>query len=338
MGDGMMTAIAFLTRKVGFDSGVVVSIRHLRQTLAAQGVASEYAEFGSDEELVRLARESSARYLDIHVPSFSDEAFDQVMQTGKTVMLSIHSTLCNLQAEEGMLLRLFRLGRRYQERLLISCPSFREVVAMNAIQAGRFVYLPNTFSYEMLTETEAEEQGRIRLQAGRRQISLFSAYRPLKNLPVQVAAACICAQDTPLELHFSHGEERNPLYQAVMTMTEMAGVPTVVHPQMKNREFYQSLDGISVLLQVSLSETLSYVALEHMARGIPVVGSSSIPFAVLQADYSDVQDIAAKLRQILVPETYLDHVGAALAGARCLIEENNQQAGQTIKAFLKGGL
>ena len=112
MGDGMMTAIAFLTRKVGFDSGVVVSIRHLRQTLAAQGVASEYAEFGSDEELVRLARESSARYLDIHVPSFSDEAFEQVMQTGKTVMLSIHSTLCNLQAEEGMLLRLFRLGRR----------------------------------------------------------------------------------------------------------------------------------------------------------------------------------------------------------------------------------
>ena len=336
MGDGMMTAIAFFTRKVGYDSGVVVSLRHLRRVLAEHGLESEYAEFTSDEELVRLARTSVADCLNIHVPSFSDETLAQVLQTGKRVMLSIHSTLCNLQTESGMLLRLFRLGRQYQDRLLISCPSAREVVGMNALGAGRFVHLPNTFSYELPTEQAALAQAQYRLKNSPGKVSFFSAYRPMKNLPVQVAAACLCAREMPLELHFSEGQEQNPLYHAVKEMAAMAGVPAVFHPGLNNPDFYRSLDDISVLLQVSLSETLSYVALEHMARGIPVIGSASIPFAVLQADYSDVQDIAAKLRSILMPSDYPDYVKAACRGARTVVQENNSLAYEVIQKFMKG--
>ena len=331
-----MTDLLIITREVGYDSGVIVSIRHLAAVLEQAGISVRTCRFSTEEELWELAREAPEACLNIHVPSFKDETLAQIMTLGKPVLLSIHSTLCNLQTEAGLLERIFRMGRLYGGQLLFSCPSGPETEAMNALHSGQFIHLPNAFSYPLLTEAEAGERAAQRLAERSRQIGMFSAYRPFKNLPVQLAAASLCAGDFPLELHFSHGTEQNPLYRAMRELSEAACLPAVFHEQMSNGEFYASLDDISVLMQVSLSETLSYVALEHMARGIPVVGSASIPFATWQADYSDVQDIADKLRLALAADTYQENVSRTLARARQVVTANNQGAVARIREFIGG--
>lgn len=329
-----MNGILLITRKLPYDSGVIVSVRHLEKILRCNGVSARVYEYETEEELVRVAVNSPERAVDIHVPAFSDEALEKIMSCGKRIMLSIHSTICNLQAEEGMLERIFTIGKTYGDRLQISCPSRREKRGMNAFSSGRFVYLPNTFSYPIIPYEDAIVQAEERMERTVKKLACFCAYRPFKNLPTQIAAVALASNRHHLELQFSAGSDKNPLYRTVHTLAERAGLPSVTWPQKTNREFYNSLDGVSLLLQVSLSETLSYVALEHMVRGIPVIGSNSIPFATVTADYSDVTDIAEKICEVLEPDRYMDMVKRSYVQAERLVWENNAAAVEVMRQFL----
>ena len=106
-----MTDLLIITREVGYDSGVIVSIRHLAAVLEQAGISVRTCRFSTEEELWELAKEAPEACLNIHVPSFKDETLAQIMTLGKPVLLSIHSTLCNLQTEAGLLERIFRMGR-----------------------------------------------------------------------------------------------------------------------------------------------------------------------------------------------------------------------------------
>jgi glycosyltransferase involved in cell wall biosynthesis len=208
-------------------------------------------------------------------------------------VLSIHSTLCNLQAEEGVYARLLSWARRYPE-LLLTCPSAREVKGMNALLPIRCLYLPNT--YACRTEEQAVLSNiEMRFRRVRRRVSIFCAYRPLKNMATQIAAVALAAREIPLELHLLEGPGNNPLYRSVQALTEGLPFPVVYHASMTNEACRRLAGEMDLGLQVSLSETFSYVACEHMMGGVPVVGSSSVPYATLIADYSDVTDIAAKI-------------------------------------------
>ena len=131
-----MDGILLITRKLPYDSGVIVSVRHLERILRKDGIPARVYEYETEEELVRVAAASPERAVDIHVPAFSDDALKKIMNCGKRIMLSIHSTICNLQAEEGMLERIFTIGKTYEDRLQISCPSLRETKGMNAFSSG----------------------------------------------------------------------------------------------------------------------------------------------------------------------------------------------------------
>lgn len=253
-------------------------------------------------ELVALVRDCDSFCIDLQVPSFSDDAMDAIMATGKNVVLSLHSTMCNLQAEEGIYKRLLHWGDMYPS-LRLTWPSEREVAGLNAILPLHSLYLPNTFSYHT-SEKEVRTAVQAKVRRPIRRVSLLCAYRPLKNIITQIAAVALAAREIPLELHLCEGPAQNALYHTVQTICSGLSLPVVYHPSMSNRDCYRLASQMDLGLQVSLSETFSYAACEHMMSGVPVIGSSSIPYATLLADYSDVNDIATKIIAVLQDPHY----------------------------------
>ena len=194
-------SVAIITKKMSYDTGVIVSIRHLSKVLENAGIPHKVYYYTDEHELVNLVENCDETHINLQVPSFSDETLKTVISIGKPVMLSIHSTLCNMQVEEGMLGRVFCLGEKYGDRMLISCPSERETLAMNSFNKGRFVWLPNTFSYAVPDETEVLNRAERISRDSVIKVGLFCAYRPLKNIPVQIAALQMISKKYSFELH-----------------------------------------------------------------------------------------------------------------------------------------
>ena len=72
-----------------------------------------------------------------------------------------------------------------------------------------------------------------------------------------------------------------------------------MHPQTNNFECFKETGAFDLGLQVSLSETFSYVAFEHAIQGIPVVGSDSVTFSSEIVKYSDVNEMYSAMKKIL---------------------------------------
>ena len=268
---------------------------------------------------------------------------ERIMSLHRNVVLSIHSTLCNLQVEDNCLNRMIEFGRKYPN-LRITCPSECETLAMNAVFGCRCLYLPNTFSYEV----DIEKVHRINAQRAQRlagvirgsgekaEISLFSAYRPFKNMVTQVAAVAMLPQNIPVRLHLLDTGGKTPVYYSVRRICEDAGIDTVYHAQSGNRELFETTGSLDLGLQVSLSETFSYVAFEHMSQGVPVVGSSSVPFAGAVADYSNACNIRGNIALILSdPDEYFRFREQACERAAQIRKKNAADAVDCIRQMME---
>ena len=89
-------------------------------------------------------------------------------------------------------------------------------------------------------------------------------------------------------------------------------------------------------LQVSLTETFSYVAIEHMIQGVPVIGSDSVPYAGERASYSNVNTIYKTLkRTIESPDVYEWYAQDARRRALRVEKTNREQAVNTIRELIR---
>ena len=338
-----MKNLGIFLKKLGYTSGVMVSVSHLCSILEQAGIEYRVFYYRDDEDLVGLVRDCGCSCINLQVPSFSDETMDRIMSLHKNVVLSIHSTLCNLQVEDNCLNRMIAFGRKYPT-LRITCPSECETAAMNAVFGCRCLYLPNTFSYEVNREKVRRNniQRAQRLSAALRgsgdkaEISLFSAYRPFKNMVTQVAAVAMLPRSVPVRLHLLDTGGKTPVYYAVMKICEDAGIDTVLHAQSDNRKLFDLTGNLDLGLQVSLSETFSYVAFEHMSQGVPVIGSSSVPFAGVVADYSSAVNIRDSIAGILSdPEAYIRFREQAFEKAERIRQKNAMDAADCIGKMLE---
>ena len=96
-------------KKIDFESGVTVSVKHLCNNLDTTDISYEIVEYYDDEDLYKKALNCKSRCINLQVPSFSDETLEKILKVKDNVVISIHSTLCNLQVEEGSLIRLLNL-------------------------------------------------------------------------------------------------------------------------------------------------------------------------------------------------------------------------------------
>ncbi len=334
--------LGIFIKKLSYTSGVKVSADHLCRVLNENNLAWQVYEYVDDEDLLRLVGNCDCNCINLQVPSFSDRTMGLIMRSKSNVVLSIHSTLCNLQVEDNCLDRLIEFGRKYP-RLVITCPSLCETASMQRVFRCDCMYLPNTFSYETDLENirrkihcKADRLMRIMNQSGEKaEISLFSAYRPFKNMVTQAAAVAMLPSDFPVRLHLLDTAAKTPVYAAVAKICEDAGIETVYHRQAGNREIFNQTAEMDLGLQVSLSETFSYVAFEHMSQAVPVVGSDSVPFACCRADYSDARSIRDGIIRILSDsETYIAYSEAAYQRSMEIRRRNAIDAAACVRAML----
>lgn len=174
-----MKDIGFFIKKLDHESGVMVSLKHLQKNLSDAGIISEIKYYDDDYDLLNITDEKEWECINLHVPSFSDDTLDLLLNKHDNVVLSIHSTICNLQTEGEAFARILRLGNSGINNLRFTCPSKVECHGLNSITEGKYIYLPNTFAYKA-NDSEFYERIEQKSKSLDRplKISLFCEYRP----------------------------------------------------------------------------------------------------------------------------------------------------------------
>ncbi len=325
-----MNGISIFAYRIDYDSGVVVSIRHLVEQLKKRKVNYELLFYKQDEELIEKIKNCRYECVNIQGLQFKDETLKKIVELKKNITISIHSTICNLQVEEQSFMRLLNMARSYPQ-LKFTCPSYSETQGLSACMQADYRFLPNTFSYPVPLKEKSIDLNRPL------KISLVCAYRPMKNMLAQVAALMMLAKERDIELHLLDTNQKSPIYHDILEMTKNSSLKVVMHEARENKKCFELEGSFDLGLQVSLTETFSYVAFEHMIQGVPVIGSNSVSFASEIADYSNVLDMKRKIEHVFSnPETYQMYCVNARKEAIKVAQYNNQVAVDCIEKLIEG--
>jgi len=164
--------------------------------------------------------------------------------------------------------------------------------------SDRVIYLPNYYPQDYKTKTFNPEDGVV-------DISCFGAVRPLKNHLLQALAAIKFADSIGRKLRFHINSGRiemkgEPVLHNVRSLFEQLadrGHQLVNHPWCPRDEFLKICASMDIAMQVSFTETFNIVAADHISQGVPLVGSTEIPWASAEfcANPVDSKDICDKL-------------------------------------------
>ena len=247
-----MKDLTIFIKDIGFDTGVVVSVNHLSALLQQNNIAYEVYRYKDDHDLLEAVKSCNSKCINLQVPSFSDETMSRILQIHENVVLSIHSTMCNLQVEEGTLTRVVNWSKYKNNNFRITCPSLCETEGFNTFSNVEFIYLPNTFSYEVnkaQIEKNIMEKSRAMDPI---KISLFCAYRPFKNMITQVVAVAKLAKRYPIELYIFNHKGENPLFKNILQIAEQSGLKLVLQDGLSNRQCFELMGQMHLGLQISL--------------------------------------------------------------------------------------
>jgi len=165
--------------------------------------------------------------------------------------------------------------------------------------SSRVVYLPNYYPLNIiLRKKDLLEKDTI-------DISCFGAIRPFKNNMTQALASIEFCKRKKKKLCFHINSERNELngstvYQNLIQLfsnLDKNQYSLVCHPWASRDEFLEICSTIDIGMQVSFTETFNIVGADIITNGVPLIGSSEIPWINKRycASPQDVEDIIDKL-------------------------------------------
>lgn len=190
--------------------------------------------------------------------------------------------------------------------------------------AQRVMYLPNFYPQRYETKQPDREKNVI-------DISCFGAIRPLKNHLVQAHAAIEFAEILGKKLRFHvnagriemKGEPMVHNLRGLFQQLAERGHELINHEWSPREEFLALCATIDIGMQVSFSETFNIVAADLISQGVPVVGSTEIPWmtAGCCADPTNSEDMVAKLIRV-----WEDPVAFAAVNQTALTSYTNETA------------
>jgi glycosyltransferase involved in cell wall biosynthesis len=205
------------------------------------------------------------------------------------------------------------VGERRIAHLFIASES---LYATLATRVGNARYLPNT-----LAGAEWDSPDRHPRGGGGAEITLFA--QPAESARKNVTG-CLLALGALRRRHCLHlnGLSRERRYRMLL---DLLRIRYRDWGWMSPQRYDAVVRRASIGLQVSLAETYGYVVAEHLARGVPVVGSAAVPVLarlspavrrrLIVTNPDDPAEIGAKIRFLL------DHPRVAAAiGARAQAE------------------
>ena len=165
--------------------------------------------------------------------------------------------------------------------------------------SDRVIYLPNYYPIDNI------QKSRGLISDDTINIACFGAIRPFKNNMTQALASIEFCKRKNKKLRFHINSGRNELnggnvYENLIqlfTNLDNNQYSLVCHPWASREDFLKICSTIDIGIQVSFTETFNIVSADILCNGVPVIGSSEIPW--LNKSYSassqDIEEIIDKL-------------------------------------------
>jgi len=162
----------------------------------------------------------------------------------------------------------------------------------------RVFYLPNYYPQDYVCKPLDRSRNIV-------DVGCFGAVRPLKNHLLQAFGALEFAEKIGKRLRFHINSGRvemngSPVQHNLMGLFEQLnhqGHQLVNHTWCPREDFLKVCASMDIGLQVSFSETFNIVGADLISQGVPLVGSSEIPWSIrlFNANPVDSTDICNKL-------------------------------------------
>jgi hypothetical protein len=176
-------------------------------------------------------------------------------------------------------------------------------IYLSTIKESVIIYLPNyypTNDYIKCNKNLAEQEII--------NISCFGAIRPFKNVLTQAIASIEFCKRNNKKLAFHINSERNELNGSTV-FTNLVNLfsnlnedkyKLICHPWTSREEFLEICSTIDIGLQVSFTETFNIVSADLVSNGVPILGSSEIPWinVLYVANPVDVENIVNKIEYV----------------------------------------
>ena len=164
----------------------------------------------------------------------------------------------------------------------------------------RIIYMPNFYPQEYQKKAYNPDKEYI-------DIACFGAIRPLKNHMIQAVAALEFARrnNKLLRFHINAGRIEMQGQSALNNLVGMfqhlydSGHRLVAHEWCPREDFLKICASMDIGMQCNFSETFNIVSADLVSQGVPIVGSSEIPWAssLFNARATETEEIIMALER-----------------------------------------
>ena len=166
--------------------------------------------------------------------------------------------------------------------------------------SSRLLYLPNYYPQDNVQQFKKNISSDDTIN-----IACFGAIRPFKNNMTQALASIEFCKRKNKKLRFHINSGRNELnggnvYENLTQLFQNLDsnqYSLVCHPWASRKDFLKICSNIDIGMQVSFTETFNIVGCDIITNGVPIIGSTEIPWLNKRytASSQDVEEIIDKL-------------------------------------------
>jgi hypothetical protein len=287
--------------KIGLTTGLYNSASFVNQMMEDNGFESKLVVVTDNNDIDREVNLFKPTHCIIEAVWVVPSKFQVLQKLHPSVkwIIRIHSEM-PFMANEGIALGWFGDYAKFENVILApnSPRMYEEIKA--------FVQLTNNFSLDQLNKKvvylpnyypqEYKRHSYINKNDEYIDIGCFGAIRPLKNHLLQAVVALVFAENIGKKLRFHINAGRMEMkgepvlhnLQGVFEHTYSKGHRLISHDWTDRDGFLQVCAQMDIGMQVSFSETFNIVGADFLSQGVPLVGSSEIPWIAKTASADPV--------------------------------------------------
>ncbi|MFI5298958.1 MAG: hypothetical protein ACHREM_12750 [Polyangiales bacterium] len=265
--------------------GLGVSALHTARVLRRVGIPVEATSVVTvDDVKARLTDRPSVTHCVLEAPWVAAGAMSDLLQAYPSVhfLVRCHSQIAFLQVEPEALqiLRDLLSLQDTAPNLTVATNSRTLKRFFETAYGGHALYLPNLYDLTRVARKRDMTHASRTLRIGS-----FGALRVLKNHTTSAAAALMLAKKRGCDLEFwvsvdSDTGAGNPVLQSLRAMfAGLSWAKLVEQPWQDWPSFRQTVAGMDLCLQISMTETFNITIADAVSEGVPCVVSPAIEWA-----------------------------------------------------------
>lgn len=300
---------ATVHKHVGLSTGLYNSasfVHNMLESFAHKGIRSKLVVVTDNNDIDREVSLYKPTHVIIEALWVVPSKFDILQKLHPNVewLVRLHSEM-PFMANEGIAMDWIGDYVRFKKvKIAINAKRMLREIRMYVKTLGienpdeKVIYLPNYYPQSFKHKRLDKEKDYI-------DIGCFGAVRPLKNTLIQAIACIDFANRIGKKLRFHinagriemKGEPNVHNLQGLFEQLANSGHELINHTWTPREDFLKLCAKMDIGIQVSFTETFNIVACDLLTEGVPVIGSSEIPWmsSIAFASPVDSEDIVEKL-------------------------------------------